>query len=227
MIAKALLRTLFVTLLLLSLGAHAAATAISVAGDVKLTPKGGSIGSLAEGQRIDTGAGIKTGGNSGVTLRFDDGQLVALTSNSSYVVDDYRFNPHKPAEGSFVSTLLRGGLRSVTGLIGKANPAEVKIKTDVATIGIRGTDFQLFFDGRLFMSVREGAIGSTNTAGEAVFEAARQSLGLVNDAQSKPRAATLSEFPTDAVAAMRRLDINPDFGTRSPNPGDPTCADRR
>lgn len=227
MITQTLSRILFLCLILLSWGAQAAATAISVAGDVKLTPKGGAIGALAEGQRIDTGADIKTGSNSGVTLRFDDGQLVALTSNSNFVVDEYRFNPHKPAEGSFVSSLLRGGLRSVTGLIGKANPAEVKVKTDVATIGIRGTDFQLFYDGRLFMSVREGAIGSTNTQGEAIFEAARQSLGVVPDAQSKPRVATLTEFPTDAVASMRRLDINPDFGTRRPNPNDPTCADRR
>lgn len=37
--------------------------------------------------------------------------------------------------------LLKGGFRAVSGLIGKANPAEYRVSTPVATIGIRGTDY--------------------------------------------------------------------------------------
>ncbi|MFA5938607.1 MAG: hypothetical protein WC809_04555 [Sinimarinibacterium sp.] len=37
--------------------------------------------------------------------------------------------------------LLKGGFRTVSGLIGKGNPDEYRINTPVATIGIRGTDY--------------------------------------------------------------------------------------
>jgi hypothetical protein len=217
----------FIALALASLGAWANATTLSVSGDVQITPKGGSSARLAEGQRVSSGAALKTGPNSGVTIRFDDGQMLALTSNSSLVIDEYRFNPHKPEEGGIFTSLFRGGIRMVTGLIGKATPESVKTTTPVATIGIRGTDFQLFFEGRLFISVGDGAIGVANPSGETVFDAAKQPLGIVPDAQTKARAATLAEFSADAVAAMRRLDIEPNFGTRKPDPNDPSCSDRR
>lgn len=213
-------------LALVSLGAWASATTLSVSGDAQVIPKGGSSARLAEGQRVDSGATLKTGPNSGVTIRFDDGQLLALTSNSNLVIDEYRFNPHKPEEGGLLTSLFRGGMRTVTGLIGKASPESVKVTTPVATIGIRGTDFQLFVEDRLFISVGDGAIGVANASGETVFDGAKQPLGIVPDAQTKARAATLSEFSADAVAAMRRLDIEPNFGTRKPNPNDPSCADR-
>ncbi len=216
-----------ILLTLASLGAQASATTLSVSGDVQLTPKGGISARLAEGQRVEKGAALKTGPNSGVTIRFDDGQMLALTSNSSLVIDEYRFNPHKPEEGGVITSLFRGGIRTVTGLIGKAAPQSVQVTTPVATIGIRGTDFQLFIDDRLFISVGEGTIGVANASGETLFDGAKQPLGIVPDAQTKARAATLSEFSADAIAAMRRLDIEPNFGTRKPNPNDPSCSDRR
>ncbi len=211
----------------LSLVVWAGATTLAVSGEVQLTPKGGNPGRLAEGQRVDTGAALKTGPNSGATIRFDDGQLVALTSNSSLVIDEFRFNPHKPAEGGLVTSLLKGGMRSVTGLIGKASPDSIAVKTPVATIGIRGTDFQLFFDDRLHISVHVGAVAAVNGGGELVLDQTRQPLGLVSDLSTRARPAQLSEFSTDAVASMRRLDIEPNFGTRRPSPNDPSCSDRR
>jgi hypothetical protein len=226
MTAKAFPLLASIFLFMVSPGAWANATTLSVSGEVQVTPKGGSSARLAEGQRVDSGAALKTGPNSGVTIRFDDGQMVALTSNSNLVIDEYRFNPHKPEEGGILTSLLRGGMRMVTGLIGKAKPESVKITTPVATIGIRGTDFQLFVESRLFTSVGDGTIGVANVSGETLFDGAKQPLGIVPDAQTKARAATLSEFSADAVAAMRRLDIEPNFGTRKPNPNDPSCADR-
>lgn len=39
--------------------------------------------------------------------------------------------------------LLRGGFRAVSGLIGKANPDQYRVRTPVATIGVRGTKYVL------------------------------------------------------------------------------------
>lgn len=39
--------------------------------------------------------------------------------------------------------LLKGGFRTVTGLIGKSDRAQYRVSTQTATIGIRGTDYQV------------------------------------------------------------------------------------
>jgi hypothetical protein len=38
-------------------------------------------------------------------------------------------------------SILKGTLRMVSGLLVKANPEQVRLKTPTATIGVRGTDF--------------------------------------------------------------------------------------
>lgn len=208
--------------------ACAAATTVAVNGDVRLvTPQSSTPAAVAVGQRIDSGARLKTASNSGVTIRYDDGQMVALSGSSEYLVDDYRFNPQKPEQGSFVSTLIKGGMRTVSGLIGERNPKDVQVKTLTATVGIRGTDYNLFFDGRLYMTVRRGAIAAANEGGEGVFSADGQSIGLVQDRLTKPRPATLGEFPAEALAAFRVLDDNPELGAKMRNENDPNCSDRR
>ena len=207
--------------------AYAAATTLAVNGDVRFSMPQAAGGLVAVGQRIESGATLKTGSNAGITLRFDDGQMVALSGGSVYVVDDYRFNPQKPEQGGFVSSLLKGGMRAVSGLIGELNPKDVQVKTVTATVGIRGTDFDLFFDGKLYMTVRRGAIAATNDAGEKVFAADGQASGMVLNKDTLARPATLAEFPAEAQAAFRQLDGNPDLGAKARNPNDPNCSDRR
>ncbi len=207
--------------------AHAAATALAVNGDVRVSTPRVVGGPLAVGQRIDSGATLTTAANAGTTLRFDDGQMIAVAGSSTYVIDDYRFNPHKPEEGGFISTLVKGGIRSVSGLIGQLNAKQVEVRTQTATIGIRGTDFDLFFDGKLYIVVQRGAIAAINDAGEGVFAADGQAIGLVLNRQTRARVAALEEFPAEAQAAFRQLDDNPELGAKARNPSDPSCSDRR
>ena len=208
--------------------ACAAATTLAVNGDVRLTtPQVTTPTAVAVGQRIESGGKLKTAVNSGITVRFDDGQMIALSGNSEYLVDDYRFNPQKPEQGSFISSLIKGGMRSVSGLIGERNAKDVQVKTLTATVGIRGTDYNLFFDGRLYMTVQRGAIAAINDGGEGVFTADGQPIGLVQDRQTKARPATLGEFPAETLAAFRVLDDNPELGAKARNVNDPSCSDRR
>jgi len=50
-------------------------------------------------------------------------------------------------EGNLVVSLLRGSLRMVTGLLGK-RPDGIRVDTQTATIGIRGTDFIVTADDK-------------------------------------------------------------------------------
>ena len=217
----------FLLLLLASSLVFAGATTHSVTGDVLLVPIKGDAVRLAIGQRVESGATIKSSKGSAV-LRFDDGQLISVAPDTTFGITDYKFNHQKPEEGSFVGTLLKGALRAVTGLIGESNKTTVVFKTSVATIGIRGTDFQLYFDDRLYISILDGAVEASNEAGSAVFDANNQPLGIVTSSQSQPRPATLEELPAATQAAFRQMQMLPlSDKIRKPNPNDPTCADRR
>jgi hypothetical protein len=55
----------------------------------------------------------------------------------------YRFDGSVREDSSLVMQLLRGGFRAITGLISKGSPNAAKIHTSTATLGIRGTDFDV------------------------------------------------------------------------------------
>ena len=59
----------------------------------------------------------------------------------AWQIDAYRFDERDPDRDGFVVSLLKGGMRSVTGLLGRRNPGRASYTTPTATIGIRGTHF--------------------------------------------------------------------------------------
>jgi hypothetical protein len=58
-------------------------------------------------------------------------------------VDSFVYDEQNPREGRFLVSLLKGSMRALTGLIGKANNRNVGFTTATATIGIRGTGLDL------------------------------------------------------------------------------------
>jgi len=78
--------------------------------------------------------------NSSVGLSMRDETLLGIGPNSTMVIDRYSYDP-VTREGKVETSILKGTLRYVSGLIGKANPQAIKVMTDNATIGIRGTEF--------------------------------------------------------------------------------------
>src|SRR5476649_1542244 len=60
-------------------------------------------------------------------------------------IDNYAYDAGKPDDDSASFNLVKGGLRSITGLLGKRNKERFALKTPTATIGIRGTTFIVDF----------------------------------------------------------------------------------
>ncbi|MBT8422601.1 MAG: FecR family protein, partial [Gammaproteobacteria bacterium] len=92
---------------------------------------------------IYNGDAIQTEGDGAVHLQMNDGARMYVRSNSRVVIDDYSFFENSPKSSRSIITLLKGGFRAITGLIGRHNPASLRVNTTVATIGVRGTDFAL------------------------------------------------------------------------------------
>ncbi|MBN8477028.1 FecR domain-containing protein, partial [Sulfuritalea sp.] len=96
---------------------------------------------LGGGSPLATGDVIETQANSGAELRYDDGTVVRLAARSRFTVPEYRLAPQQAGEERFVSRLLAGAMRVVTGTIAKRQPRNARFVAHTATIGIRGTDF--------------------------------------------------------------------------------------
>jgi hypothetical protein len=115
-------------------------------------------GSLDEGDTILTKDGL-------VQIRFKDGAFLALQPRTEFKVERYRYAAAGDSEDGVVMSLLKGGLRTISGLVGKRDRNAYSMKAAVATIGIRGTDYALELNDKLVGNVSDGAIEVCNGAG--------------------------------------------------------------
>jgi hypothetical protein len=138
-------------------------------------------------------------------LKFGDGQLVAITSNSSFRLDDYKFDQAAPEKGVFAASFLRGAARFVTGLIGERNRQGWRVDTPTATAGIRGTDFMLGLQQGLFASVNNGAISLTNSAGTIALEAGASAA--VPSATALGTSISVSALPAGLFTDLQGISL--------------------
>jgi hypothetical protein len=133
-------------------------------------------------------------------IKFADGAEVVLRPGTQLKVAAYAFDQAKPQSDNIVLNMLKGGLRAVTGLVGKRNRDAVNIATTTATIGIRGTHFGALIcqndcggvptvsgkppENGLHLDVADGAIVVKNAAGQQVITAGQ--FGFVQSASTLP-----------------------------------------
>lgn len=97
-----------------------------------------NVGSQVSGSEV-----VTTGADSATLLKFLDDTNLNIGASSTVLLDRFIYNSDGSAANAVIK-LSRGAMRFVTG---KSNPANFAIQTDVATIGVRGTDFVVFCDG--------------------------------------------------------------------------------
>lgn len=102
----------------------------------------GTIKVMGPKSEIFSGDTLVTAKDSYAQVLMNDGARMTLRPHSNLKIEDYRFNKEEPGSDSAVFRLLKGGFRTITGLIGKRGNADAyKVRAASATIGIRGTDF--------------------------------------------------------------------------------------
>ena len=100
---------------------------------------------LSVKSEVREGDVIATAENSYARLKFGDGTEVVLRPNTQMKVDAFQYEEQRPKQDNVLLSLLKGGLRSVTGLLAKRNAASFRVQAPNATIGIRGTNFGLLY----------------------------------------------------------------------------------
>ncbi len=124
---------------------EAAGMVKSVKGEVSIVRNGASF-QAAPGLKLMAADKIISGPDSAIGLTLQDGTLLSFGAKSVSQLNAFHYDPVKQ-EGNMLISLLKGSMRFVTGLLGKANPDSVAIRLPTATIGMRGTDFIVSVEG--------------------------------------------------------------------------------
>lgn len=207
-------------LALFSLSALAAPAAYLefVTGSVLIGNRQNQTRPAEKGMALEEGDTVMT--NDGrAQVRFSDGGYFSLQPQTHFRVDEYRYSGnHDDGDHVFLS-LLKGGLRTISGLVGKSNRAAYRMTTTVATIGIRGTEYVLDLNSTLYGHVAHGAIEVCNGAGcvtvpggQAFFVSSPSTLPVFTEKRS------VLAPPARPVAAIApaRLDKSPESAGQRP-----------
>jgi hypothetical protein len=106
----------------------------------------GNVRKLGLGSPVYEGDTLNTGVKTNAIVAFRDESRITLQENTSFHVERFKYNK-AAAQESAVLRLIKGGVRVVTGLIGRVNHDNYKFSVSGATIGIRGTGFDAWCNG--------------------------------------------------------------------------------
>jgi len=119
---------------------------VQVSGDVTAALPGRPLRNLANGAALYEGDSVRTSAGAVAVIGFRDRSRMSVNPNSVIRIDSFVYNRPQSTDNMAVG-LLKGGLRLVTGLIGRNRPESFTVKTTTATVGIRGTGADLSCEG--------------------------------------------------------------------------------
>lgn len=176
------------------------------------------------GDPLYSGDLVMVGAQGHAALVLNDQSRIVLGGGSEYRLTSVRFNPELPAKGNVASDLIKGGLRMMTGTLGKKKPESVKTSTVVAAIGIRGTNFDIWCvasdhhrpgesirlpsvaqpcDQALYAATREGAIEVIS--GEYRLMVPAGGVAYVDGPGAKPELVDGSAWPDPGIPTPESL----------------------
>lgn len=155
----------------------------NLSGTLSVKKADGSVRILSQKSEVSSGDTLNTEKDTYAQIKFSDGGQVTLKPNTSLKIEEFRFAEDKPQDDSFLFSLVKGGLRAVTGIVGKRNRDNYRMGTATATIGIRGTTYSVDdctsqrggdcgnLEPAVFVSVTDGEIVVRNPQGERSYQA--------------------------------------------------------
>jgi hypothetical protein len=126
---------------------QASAKVVTAQGEVHAVDGSGGRRRLVDGGSVYPGDLVETARGAQAVLAFRDDTRITLGSQTRFRLDSFVYDGGNAGEGRFLASILRGSVRALTGLIAKANTRNVGFSTATATIGIRGTGFDVLCTG--------------------------------------------------------------------------------
>ena len=179
------------------------ATVTFVSGDATIVSAQGTRRAATNGLALSSGDTIETG-KGRVQLRMVDGGLMSLQPETTLRLDEYHLATDGGTNEKGYMSLVKGGLRTVSGFIGKARPDNYRLQTPAGLIGIRGTEYTAVLREGLTVGVIGGRVAVCNDTGcqdvargQSAFTAAMSARPVISKlvASVVPGGAT-AEAPT-------------------------------
>jgi len=106
-------------------------------------------------------------------ITFTDGTLLSLRPNTTIRLVEYKHGgTTPPSEDAFVVDVVKGGFRTVTGVISKNHPDGYEVKTPMGTIGVQGTIYDVLYNAtskKLTVGIDRGKITIKPVQGNPVI----------------------------------------------------------
>lgn len=188
-------------------------TVLMALGDVKIN-RGGQLSVLKKGGIVQSGDAILTGVTSNAQVRMSDGAIIAVRPESEFKITEYSFNGKADGSEKASLSLVKGGVRAVTGVIGRENRDNLKVDAVVATVGIRGTGFNIVYcqgscvnsdrsiaKNGLYANVFEGKVVVANDAKNGVY-GQNEPIYVENKTSTIERLKEVPVFLKDALTGQ-------------------------
>lgn len=133
-------------LLLLLFGLHVqaaqvAGTVTDLNGPLLAKKADGTVKVLAQKSLVEEGDLLVTEKETYARIKFLDNSEVTLKPETQFKIERFAYEQDKPQNDNAFFSLIKGGLRAVTGTVGKRSRERTGLNTPTATIGIRGTTY--------------------------------------------------------------------------------------
>lgn len=149
--------------------------------------------SLARGSAIYEKDTLTTDANSTGEIIFTDNSLVSLRPNTTLFIKKYHFSQQKlETSGQYILNLIKGGFRTITGLIAKFNPDNYQVKIPFATIAVRGTTYNTNCqNGQCAVGLEQGKGVIVQNGGGVVELTPTMRFAVITSSEIKPMLSNL------------------------------------
>lgn len=198
-----------------------AARFVEVNGELTILADTVANRSGAVGESVYVGDELVSGVNSYAVVAFRDGSVVTIQPNTRFRIEEFNYRATDESSRNIFLRVLVGGFRVLTGAIGKLNPQGFRIDTPTATIGVRGTGFDVLYNGETHVKVWENCINLSSGAG--ALDVCQGQSGFNTSLESAP--ALTDSFPAIMESAPGprpdsiNVDINNLFGAATEEDG--------
>ena len=143
---------------------------VFVSGEVVARDSAGSDRQLRRRSAVNVGDTLFTAPGASTQIRMVDAALISLKESTQFQIVAYEYNENPVTDESSIE-LIEGGFRTITGAIGEQNRENYEASiSNFATIGIRGTDYEVVITprGEVITGVYDG--GTTVANGQGAID---------------------------------------------------------
>jgi hypothetical protein len=117
----------------------------TVSGDAVIVRNGARL-AVKVGDPVFEKDTIETGGDGAIGLTFTDNTVMSTGPDSEIALEQYRFDSSN-FSGTMLADMRKGTVAMVSGDIARSTPGAMRIRTNTAMLGVRGTRFVIQVDG--------------------------------------------------------------------------------